>query len=191
MKRTDKKLHSTNLETKIENIYLPIKESAEQPDNYFDRSELLKYGLFPINTGEKDEETGEYPVFQPDFERKAHSHIQDKRVNIEKELAVEWANKTYDDGWLFIDGRLENKKNEFSNSIAGIIKSHHAYYYLPQDKNLYDLTAKIYGMSKGERSSVFQPEDENIYTWYLRIHKSNSGKADFGIIKQYDGLVDA
>lgn len=179
MKRTDKKMQSIGLEDFSEKLYLPYKEDKNAPDNYFDIEDFINLGIIPYNIGIKDEETGVYPQFPKEFEQKAHSDIQETRGKIERGLAVQWMNKGYNDGWLFVDGRLENKNNELlsSSQVAGIIKSHHVYYFNPEDQN------KIFNLKKGERSSVFQPEKENIFSWYLRLHESNTGGVDFGIIR--------
>jgi hypothetical protein len=184
MKRTDKKMHSAGIEKFVENIYLPYKQAADSPEIYFDIEDFKNYGLKPVNTGIKDLKTGEYPQYTVEFEQQAKSNIQDTRVKIERDLINEWIKKDFNDGYLFVDGRIENKNNEFYDysSIVGIIKSHHVYFFSPQEQQ------KIYNLQKGERTSVFQPIDngreENVYTWYLRLHKDNSnGKADFGIIR--------
>ncbi|OGI23562.1 MAG: hypothetical protein A2287_10245 [Candidatus Melainabacteria bacterium RIFOXYA12_FULL_32_12] len=180
MKRTDKKMHSIGLEDKSEKIYLPVKTDTNAPENYVNPEELRNYNFTISNVGIKDEETGTYPQFPKEFERKAHSDIQETRGRLERGLVLEWLNQGHHDGWLFIDGRLENKNKEITSSsrIAGIIKSHHVYYFSPEDQN------KIFNLKKGERSSVFQPEKENIYSWYLRLHESkSSGNIDFGIIR--------
>jgi hypothetical protein len=179
MKRTDKKMHSIGLEDFSEKLYLPYKEAIDSPDNYFDIEDFINYKIIPCNTGKKDEETGIYPQYPKEFEQKAHSDIQETRGKIERGLAIQWLNNGFDDGWLFVDGRLENKNNELKTSpcIVGVIKSHHVYYFNPQDQN------KIFNLKKGERSSVFQPEKENIFSWYLRLYDSNTGGVDFGIIR--------
>ena len=185
MKRTDKKMHSINFENKQENLYLPYREFEDSPANYFNLDEFAEYGFTPKNTGTKDKDTGTYPQFPAEFERRAHSNIQETRGKLERELALKWVRSGFNDGWLFIDGRLENKNNELLNStnIVGIIKSHHVYYFDHIEQN------KIYTLKKGERTSVFQPVDssdseENVFTWYLRLHEDNSGgKIDFGIIR--------
>lgn len=182
MKRTGKKLHSVGFEDKSEKIYLPLKEYGDNkaPENYYSPEEFNNFKFNIVNIGEKDEKTGNYPQFPKEFEAKAHSNIQETRGKIERGLASQWLNQNSEEGWLFVDGRLENKNKEiaFSSKIAGIIKSHHACYFLPEDQN------KIYRLKKGERSSVFQPNKENVYSWYLRLHESKyGGSIDFGIIR--------
>ncbi|EKE03943.1 MAG: hypothetical protein ACD_20C00126G0004 [uncultured bacterium] len=180
MKRTDKKMHSMGLEDKSEKVYLPCKTSIDEPDNYIDPEELRNYSFVIENIGIKDETTGIYPQFPKEFESKAHSDIQETRGRLERGLVLEWLNQDHNDGWLFVDGRLENKNKEITSSsnIAGIIKSHHVYYFSSKEQN------EIFNLKKGERTSVFQPEKENIYSWYLRLHESkSSGSIDFGIIR--------
>lgn len=186
MKRIDKKMCSADFEISRDRLYLPYKEFNDSPAHYFDIKDFEKY-KFKIkieNTGLKDKETQMYPLFPAEFERKAHNDIQSARVKLEKELVLKWVKSGVNDGWLFVDGRLEsiNKDIENTANIAGIIKSHNVVFFDPEDQY------KIYAMKKGERTSVFQPIDidrkENVYTWYLRLHESSyNGKIDFGIIR--------
>ena len=183
MGRTDKKMRSTGLEDVSEKIYLPYKKekNGDEPENYFNYEDVAD--LLPENTGTPNDD-GTYPRFPKEFEKRAHNDIQTTRVQQEKALAKKWLNEDFD-GWLYIDGRLENKNNEMASNprVAGIIKSHHVYYFSPNEQN------KIYMLKKGERTSVFQPIDknnkeENIYSWYLRLHDNNhNGGLDFGIIR--------
>lgn len=191
MKRTDKKMHSISLEDSSEKIYLPYRENNAAPDNYFDLEDLIRFNILPYNTGIQDKETGNYPQYPKEFESKAHSDIQETRGRIERGLATEWLKQGHDDGWLFVDGRLENKNNELRTSpnIIGVIKSHHVYYFKPEGQN------KIFNLKKGERSSIFQPDKENIFSWYLRLYDSKySGGVDFGIIRievpAHENLID-
>lgn len=188
MKRTDKKMHSIDMTEKSENIYLPYKENSDCPDFYFDFNEFTKFKFAPVNTGKKDKKTGNYPLFPVEFEQKAHNEIQETRREIEQNLAEKWLAKNYDDGWLFIDGRLSTKSQKLiSNGKAvGVIKSHHVSYFTPEEQ------FKIYNLKKGERSSVFQPEKnennktekENFYSWYLKIHESQYNSDNtFGLIR--------
>lgn len=166
LKRTDKKLHSIDLEKTEENLYFP-DEGA--PD----------LGINVINTANES-------ILHPEhYIQAAHSSIQTSRGNLERSLAREWIRSRYNDGWLFVDGRLENKNKELVSgaNIAGIIKSHKACYFD------YEQQYQLYTMKKGERSSVFQPKDnnnnkENIYSWYLRLHyDKNYGNNEFGLIR--------
>jgi len=179
MKRTDKKMHSIGMEDSSEKIYLPYKENPDAPDYYFDIEDFIKYKIIPYNTGKKDEKTGLYPQYPKEFEKISHSDIQTTRGDIEKRLAKQWLNNNFDNGLLYVDGRLENRDNELlaSSNVVGVIKSHHVYYFNPQEQN------RIFNLKKGERTSVFQPEKENIFSWYLRLHESNTGGIDFGIIR--------
>ena len=179
MKRTDKKLHTTGLEEKSEKIYLPVK-TKNSPENYFEPDEYSSFGFEVHNTGKPDEITGEYPRFPKEFEARAKSDIQETRGKIERELARKWLGLSNNESWLFVDGRLENKNRELisSSRIAGIIKSHHVYYFSPQEQNI------IFNLKKHERTSLFQPEAENVFSWYLRLHYTkNSGNLDFGIVR--------
>lgn len=181
MKRTDKKMQTVDLEDSSEKLYLPYRQDDDSPSNYFDLEDFENFNLVKniYNTGKKDNKTGKYPLYQKEFEKKAHSDIQETRGRIERGLAKKWQDNNYNDGWLFVDGRLENKNNELktSSNIVGVIKSHHAYYFDPLEQNM------IYNLKKGERTSVFQPENENIFSWYLRLHESKNGGLDFGIIR--------
>lgn len=187
MKRTNKKMHSIGLEYNEENIYLPYKQLGDEPENYFDFADLDKYGIKPVNTGKQDKKTGEYPLFPEQFEQNAHIQIQKKRTKKEKNLAEEWLGRNFNDGWLFIDGNLSTKSDKllFNSNVAGIIKSHNARYFEPEDQ------FKIYSMKKGQRSSVFQPErkyeeyeKQDVYSWYLKIHENKyNGDNTFGIIR--------
>ena len=179
LKRTDKQLHSCKIEGFKENFYLPLK-SPDSPDHYFEPDEIKELGKNFINIGEKNY-SGAYPILPADFIQSAHAKIQTERGNLESSLAQEWANNSYKDGWLFVDGRIEGKIT--GENLAGIIKSHQACYFD------FETQYKIYTMEKGQRSSVFQPEDkngqkENVFSWYLRLHSDKrSGVNDFGIIR--------
>lgn len=181
LKRTDKKLHSIGLEDSRENLYLPIKSSTQSPSHYFDMKDFADYKFRNniINTGERDDKTGEYPKFPVEFEQRAHSDIQTTRGNLEKALTQKWLNQANDEGWLFIDGTLENRDSSVLSelNIVGVIKSHSVYYFDFLDQS------KIYNMKKGERTSVFKPENKNVFTWYLKLHESQNGKEDFGIVR--------
>ena len=166
LKRTDKKLHSMDLERSEQTIYFPDKDS---PD----------LGINTINIQSDEIKLPEHYI------QAAHKEIQKLRGSIERNLAREWIKAGYDDGWLFVDGRLENKNKELISgaNIVGIIKSHRACYFDPE------MQYRIYKMNKGQRSSVFQPikEDggkENVYSWYLRLHyDKNYGTNEFGLIR--------
>ncbi len=181
LKRTDKTLHSSNLEDFQEKFYLPEKTYSDCPPHYFEPAEIKEFEKNYINIGEKNY-SGSYPIYPAEFIKAAHSKIQTQRGDIESSLARKWVDSDYQDGWLFVDGRIEGKKITGEN-IAGIIKSHKACYFDYAEQQ------KIYNMAKGERSSVFQPIDkngkkENVYSWYLRLHYSkNKGVNDFGIVR--------
>lgn len=181
MKRTDKKMHTIDFEDSSEKLYLPYKQDDDSPSNYFNIKDFENFNLVKniYNTGKKDVKTGKYPLYPKEFEKKAHSDIQETRGRIERGLAKKWQENNFNDGWLFVDGRLENKNNELktSSNIVGVIKSHHAYYFDLPEQNM------IYNLKKGERTLVFQPENENIFSWYLRLHESKTGGLDFGIIR--------
>ncbi|MFH0703007.1 MAG: DNA double-strand break repair nuclease NurA [bacterium] len=187
MKRTDKQMHFAGLEDKKENIYLPYKENGDEPEHYFNLHDFAEYDLIPVNTGKKDRETKEYPLFSEEFNNKARGEIQKFRTNIEQDLAKKWLNQKYDDGWLFVDGRLSTKSRNLLSDprVVGVTKSHHAYYFAPEDQ------FKIYNLKKGERSSVFrlekkyeEYEKEDVYSWYLRLYNNNyNGNNTFGIIR--------
>ena len=179
LKRTDKILHSCGIERFSENFYLP-QLLGDLPKHYFTGDEIKELGKNIINIGEKDNE-GKYPLLPAEFTQAAHAKIQTERGDIEKSLALECQKQSNNDGWLFVDGRIEGKIS--GENLAGIIKSHQACYFDYEDQY------KIYTMEKGQRTSVFQPADkngkkENIYTWYLRLHSDKrSGVNDFGIIR--------
>ncbi|HSA06425.1 MAG TPA: hypothetical protein P5556_04535 [Candidatus Gastranaerophilales bacterium] len=182
LKRTDKKMHSIDMEMTEENFYLPKKDGADSPEHYFSEEEvknlgknIVNIGKIPVNSANKD-----YPLLPEQFIQAAHNSIQGSRGHIEKALAKRWLSGNSQGSWLFIDGRLENKNKELisGSNIVGIIKSHHACYFDYEDQY------KIYSMEKGERSSVFQPEGENIYSWYLRLHSDKRhGDNNFGLIR--------
>ena len=180
LKRTEKKIHSCDMERFSENFYLPLKKYPDSLEHYFEPNEIKELGKDHINIGEKDK-TGAYPVLPAEFIQAAHAKIQKERGDIEKSLAQTWLDNNHKDGWLFVDGRIEGKMT--GSNLAGIIKSHQACYFD------YETQYKIYTMEKGQRSSVFQPEDkngkkENVYSWYLRLHyDKRNGVNDFGIIR--------
>jgi len=179
LQRTDKKLHSCGREKFGENFYLPLKNS-ETPQHYFDFDEVKDLGKNYINIGEKNY-TGEFPKMPAEFIQAAHAKIQTERGRQESSLAQEWADEKKNDGWLFVDGRIEGKIT--GDNLAGIIKSHQASYFDFEEQY------KIYTMKKFQRTSVFQPSDnkgkkENIFSWYLRLHSDKlNGVNDFGIIR--------
>lgn len=186
LKRTDKKMHSIGLEKSLENFYLPVKDLANSPEHYFSADEITDISKNIINIGKPATKgADDYPLMPEQLIKAAHSEIQTKRNNIEESLVKDWVKANYSDGWLFVDGRLENKNKKLieNSNIAGIIKSHHASYF--DYKDLYSL----YSMKKGERSSVFQPIDqkgkkENIFSWYLKIHyDEKNGDNNFGLIR--------
>lgn len=184
LEREYKKLATTGLEISEHNIYLPYIANGDEPENYFRLEDFTKYGFQPFNTGTKNKESSSYPVLPLEFEQRAHSAIQEERRKMERDLAKQWLKK-YNDGWLFIDGRLEPLSNDLKSDskVAGIIKSHHVSYFEYKDQ------LKIYNLKKGERSCVFQPQKkdektENVFSWYLRLHNGrNKGNVDFGIIR--------
>ncbi len=185
MKRTEKKMHSVGIEDFVENLYAPIKVQESSPEFYMDYKDFKDFDFKPKNIGEKDKKTGEYPLYPLDLENIARSDIQETRGRLERGLAKLWVEKSFEDGWLFLDGRLENKNNDLinANNIVGVIKSHHVQYFSPNEQY------KIYELKKGERTSIFRPvnkngKEENVLSWYLRLHTSDSkGKRDFGIIR--------
>ncbi len=167
MGRTDRKMHSVGLEKSREKLYLPEK-------------------YFPEDVGiETKDIDKEEPMLPDQYIYEAHKEIQKVRGEIERGLAREWIKQKHDDGWLFVDGRLEKLSKEISSNanMVGIIKSHQACYFD------YDYQYQIYSMKKGERSSLFRPEDgrgnkENVFSWYLRLHYDNRyGTNDFGLIR--------
>jgi len=183
LKRTEKQLHSCNMEKFSEKFYLPLKNNSDFPDHYFEHAEIKELGEIGkniINIGEKNY-SGVYPILPAEFIQAAHAKIQTERGNLESSLARQWADNNYKDSWLFVDGRIEGKIS--GKNLVGIIKSHQACYFN------YETQYKIYTMEKGQRSSVFQPEDkngekENVYSWYLKIHHDKrNGVNDFGIIR--------
>jgi hypothetical protein len=186
LKRTDKTLHSTNLEIGKGTFYIPVKEDNNCPAHYLDLKEIEKIKNYE-NVGKyiKKGTIEGYPKFPDEFIQQAHSEIQEKRRKIEVELTDKWLNSKFDDGWLFVDGTLNTKSQNVleSSNIAGIVKSHGVYYF-PFEK-MYEL----YSMEKGQRSSVFQPYDrtekkKDVFTWYLRLHHDKrNGVNDFGIIR--------
>jgi|GEM_PF-1296706 len=185
MKRTDKQMHSIGLEKAEENFYLPLKNSPDAPEHYFSFEEIDKLNKNPVNVGKPDNKGGGFPVMPEQFIQAAHSKIQTGRNEIEESLVKEWIQGNYNDGWLFVDGRLESKNKDLiaGANIVGVIKSHHASYF--DYKDLY----KIYSMKKGERSGVFRPKDEkggkeNVFSWYLRLHyDKRQGDNNFGLIR--------
>jgi len=186
LKRTDKTLHSTNLEKGEGKFYLPVKEEKNCPTHYLELKEVEKIKNYK-NIGKiaKSGNREGYPVFSNEFLQQAHSEIQEKRRKIEVKLTDKWLDSKFNDGWLFVDGTLNTKshKDLESPKIAGIVKSHGVYYFSFEE--MYG----FYNMKKGERSVVFQPcdktgEKKDIYTWYLRLHSDKrNGVNDFGIIR--------
>ena len=186
LKRTEKQLHSTNMELSEGNFYLPIKEAEDCPEHYLEYKEIEKIKNFK-NIGKiaKSANREGYPIFPDEFIKQAHSEIQEKRRKIEVELTDKWLESKFNDGWLFVDGTLNTKSQKVleSSNIAGIVKSHGVYYF--DFEEMYE----FYTMKKGERSIVFQPYDKkekkkDIFTWYLRLHyDKNNGVNDFGIIR--------
>lgn len=187
LRRTDKTLHSTDLEIGEGIFYIPVKENNNCPSHYFELKEIEKIknnykniGIIP-NQGKRKA----YPVFPDEFIQQAHSEIQEKRRKIEDKLTNKWLDSKFDDGWLFVDGTLNTKSQNVleSSNIAGIVKSHGVYYF-PFEK-----MCELYSMEKGQRSSVFQPYDKtgkkkDIFTWYLRLHHDKrNGVNDFGIVR--------
>ncbi|OGI02522.1 MAG: hypothetical protein A2Y25_07040 [Candidatus Melainabacteria bacterium GWF2_37_15] len=159
--RTDKKMHSIGLEKSEQNFYVI--------DKTFENLE--------INTVKISDGT---PMLPDQYIKAAHSAIQTSRGNLEHSLIRDWIKAGYEDGWLFVDGRIEKLSKDITSgqNIVGIIKSHQACYFDFEDQY------KIYSMKKGERSSVFQPEKENVYSWYLRLHyDKNYGNNEFGLIR--------
>lgn len=185
LKRTDKQLHSVNLEKTYENFYMPVKTDFGCPEFYFSEDELKGIAQSIKNIGKRQKADENYPMLPEDFIKAAHSSIQSKRNKIEGSLAKTWIDAGYDDGWLFVDGRLENKNKELisGSNIVGIIKSHHASYFNIEDQY------KLYTMEKGQRSGVFQPiggdgRKENVYSWYLKLHHDKKhGDNNFGLIR--------
>ena len=186
LKRTDKKLHSVDMEISEGDFYIPVKEEKDSPEHYLEYKEIEKIKKYK-NIGKiaKSGNREGYPVFAEEFIKQAHSEIQEKRRKIEVELTDKWLESKFNDGWLFVDGTLNTKSQKVheSSNIAGIIKSHGVYYFS------FEEMYKIYSMKKGERSSVFQPYDKtgtkkDVFTWYLRLHyDKNNGVKDFGIIR--------
>lgn len=183
LKRTDKKMHSTNMEMSEGTLYIPIKNEDENcPSHYFGLEEVEKIQN-KKNIGIKKDEN--YPKFPEEFIKQAHSEIQEQRRKIEVELTDKWLNSKFNDGWLFVDGTLNTKSKSVleSSNIAGIVKSHGVYYFDFEEMQ------EIYNMPKGSRSSVFQPYDKHgskkdIFTWYLRLHSDKRhGINTFGIIR--------
>ncbi len=187
LKRTDKKMHSINLEKSEENFYVPVQDAPDSPGHYFSEQERESLGKKTVkNIGKTGIKQGEgYPVLPEQMIQAAHSEIQTARNRIEESLVKNWIDGGFNDGWLFVDGRLENKNKELilGANIAGIIKSHHASYFCHENQY------KIYSMKKGERSVVFMPKDdkgkkENVYSWYLKIHYDKRlGDNNFGLIR--------
>lgn len=191
LKRTDKKMHSIGLELTEENLFLPYKQDEDAPDHYFNYNEFEEFkNIKSVNIGTKDKTTGEYPIFPEEFAQKAHNEIQETRRLIEQNLAENWLSNDFNDGWLFIDGRLSTKSKKLLTDAraVGVIKSHHVNYFSPEEQ------FKIYSLKKGQRSSVFQPEKEskktgtiekeNVYSWYLRLHESKqNGENTFGLVR--------
>jgi hypothetical protein len=165
--RTDKKMHSIGLEKPYEALYLP---ASHFPDDL---------GI-KITNIQKDE-----PMLPDQYIFEAHKEIQKVRGELERGMVREWISQNNNDGWLFVDGRVEKLSRELTSgkNIVGIIKSHHACYFDIEQQ------FKIYSMKKGERSSVFQPQDkqgnkEKVFSWYLRLHyDSKYGTNDFGLIR--------
>lgn len=186
LKRTDKILHSTNLELSEGKFYIPVKEDKNCPEHYFDLAEIEKIKNYK-NIGKiaKSGNREGYPIFSDEFIQQAHSEIQEKRRKIEVDLTDKWLASKFDDGWLFVDGTLNTKSQSVheSSNIAGIVKSHGVYYF--NFEEMY----KLYSMKKSQRSSVFQPYDKtekkkDIFTWYLRLHSDKrNGVNDFGIVR--------
>lgn len=187
LKRTDKKLHSFDLEMSEGNFYIPVKEEADCPEHYIDLEKIDKIKNHYTNIGKyiKKGTVEGYPKFPDEFIQQAHSEIQEKRRKIEFDLTNRWLDSKFDDGWLFVDGTLNTKSQNVleSSNIAGIVKSHSVYYFSFEE--MYNL----YSMEKGQRSVVFQPYDKtekkkDIFTWYLRLHSDKrNGVNDFGIIR--------
>lgn len=165
--RTDKKMQSIGLEASQETLYLPKR-------------------YFPEDLGieTKDIELEEI-VLPNQYIFEAHKKIQSVRGELERSLVRQWIAQKNDDGWLFVDGRVEKLSREVTSgkNIVGIIKSHHACYFELEQQY------RIFSMKKGERSSVFQPIDnqgrkENVFSWYLRLHyDKNHGTNEFGLIR--------
>lgn len=186
LKRTDKKMHSMGFEKSHESFYLPLKQSPESPEHYFSSEELQSFEKNMVNIGKPSSKDGnDYPMIPEQLVQAAHSEIQTKRNYIEESLVKEWIGGGFDDGWLFVDGRLENKSRDLiaNSNIIGVIKSHHASYFG------YEEQYRIYSMQKGERSGVFQPKNdkgkrENVFSWYLKLHHDKrQGDNNFGLVR--------
>ena len=182
MKRINKQLHSIDLNFENTSIYLPFKETGIEPDFYFSLDEIGKTARNFVNVGIVDVKgkRKDFPLYPLEIEQMAHSAIQTQRGNFEKDLVKIWLNKGVDDGWLFVDGRLDAVSTYLStkSQIVGVIKSHRRYYFDYQEQ------FKIFNMKKDFRSSVFRPDNDNVYSWYLRIHEDKShGNTDIGIIR--------
>ncbi len=187
LKRTDKKLHFAGMEKTGENFYLPVKEHADCPEHYFSKEEIKNLGENIVNIGEirQRSKSMDYPMLPEQFIQAAHSSIETCRNGLEESLTKTWTESGFNDGWLFVDGRLENKNKKIlsGSNLVGIIKSHHATYFDYEDQY------KIYSMKKGERSGIFQPKGgngkkENVFSWYLRLHYDKThGDNNFGLIR--------
>ncbi len=179
LKRADKKMCSVELEKSQENFYIPVKQSPDSPGHYFSAEEIENLGKNIVNIG-KPPDGADYPMIPEQLIQAAHSEIQTQRNRIEESLVKDWIDRAFQDGWLFVDGRLENKNKELiaDSNIVGVIKSHHAVYLGYEDQY------KVYSMKKGERSGVFQPKNENVYSWYLKLHyNKRQGDNNFGLIR--------
>ncbi len=187
MKRTDKKMHSIGLKRAEENIYLPFKFNGDEPEFYLEAEDFKDYNINPINIGIKAKGESDYPLMPEEFEKKAHSAIQENRRHMESTMANEWALEFKNsDDWLYVDGGLTNISSELMKkaNVVGVIKSHNVQYFD------YEKLCRIYNIKKGERSCAFRPKrrfkntPEKVFSWYLRLHSDkNYGKMDFGIIR--------
>ncbi|NLF82490.1 MAG: hypothetical protein GX568_00705 [Candidatus Gastranaerophilales bacterium] len=183
LKRTDKKMGPAGFERAEEMFYLPLK-SNDSPEHYFSPDEVAGLRKNIKNSGIKDKD-GNHPILPEQFIQAAHSEIQTQRNNIEAELIQLWVSGNHNDGWLYVDGRLEKQRKPLiaGANVVGVIKSHQASYFNPDEQY------RIYAMQNGERTHIFQPADrngdaENVYSWYLRLHyDKRQGTNNFGIVR--------
>ena len=164
-------------------FYLPLK-SNDSAEHYFSPDEVAGVRKNIKNSGIKDKD-GNHPILPEQFIQAAHSEIQTQRNNIEAELIQLWVSGNHNDGWLYVDGRLEKQRKPLiaGANVVGVIKSHQASYFNPDEQY------RIYAMQNGERTHIFQPADrngdaENVYSWYLRLHyDKRQGTNNFGIVR--------
>ena len=170
LKRENKKLIDIGLIEEDSSIYLPYKEIGDEPDHYFNKKDVMNSDINTVNIGvtnEKGKRKG-YPIYPSDFEASAHSQVQTRRGNLEQKLVEKWLNESYEDGWLYLDGRLEpvNKHLSSNSKIVGVVKSHDRIYFSLEEQS------KIYSLEKGQRTTVFIPDNKNVFSWYLRLYEN-------------------